>query len=160
MITPYTPENKVSLGLQYEFQLSSGASVTPRIDASYADDVHSNPANAPTNLIEGYTVVNGNVTSRTTNDIWRVALENPKGTLARHEAAGVVSRMGAPRPRGSQAVSKRGDEASGARRANSRSLGESAGPAQDRLGLAVGWRWSDSVRGPAAARDLSAANTV
>ena len=38
MITPYTPETKASIGLQYGFALGGGGTFTPRLDASYTDD--------------------------------------------------------------------------------------------------------------------------
>jgi iron complex outermembrane receptor protein len=75
MITPYTPENKASFGLQYEFTLGNGGTVTPRIDAFYTDQMYANAVNAPTNLIEDYTVVNGRLTWRSGTDEWQVALE-------------------------------------------------------------------------------------
>ena len=74
MITPYTPENKFSLGAQYEFEAGRGT-LTPRIDASFQDDVFSNATNAPQNLIESYTLVNARLTWRSMNEDWRLALE-------------------------------------------------------------------------------------
>ena len=52
MITPYTPEDKWSLGAQYEFALGSGGTFTPRIDVSYQGEVYSFAVNAPTNFID------------------------------------------------------------------------------------------------------------
>jgi iron complex outermembrane recepter protein len=75
MITPYTPENKWSLGAQYEFGLGNGASLTPRIDVAYTGEVFANAVNAPTNLIEDYTIVNARLTWRSADDAWQVALE-------------------------------------------------------------------------------------
>ena len=75
MITPYTPENKASFGLQYDFGLAAGGTLTPRVDASYTDQVYSDAVNAPTNLIDAVTVVNARVTWRSMSDQWQVALE-------------------------------------------------------------------------------------
>jgi iron complex outermembrane receptor protein len=75
MITPYTPENKASFGLQYAFGLSKGGTFTPRFDIAYTDDVFSNAVNAPTNLIEAYTLLNARLTWRSAQDAWEVALE-------------------------------------------------------------------------------------
>jgi iron complex outermembrane receptor protein len=75
MISPYTPENKVSLGLQYSFNLAGGGTVTPRIDVAYTDSVYADANNAPTNFIDSYTVANMRLTWRSANDDWRVALE-------------------------------------------------------------------------------------
>jgi iron complex outermembrane receptor protein len=75
MITPYTPEAKWSLGLQYAFTLGSGGTLTPRIDASFQDDVYANAVNAPTNFIEDYTLVNARVTWESVDGMWQLALE-------------------------------------------------------------------------------------
>jgi iron complex outermembrane receptor protein len=75
MITPYTPENKASFGLQYDFPLGGGGTITPRIDASYTDQVYSDAVNAPTNLIDAYTLVNARLTWRSAEDQWEVAFE-------------------------------------------------------------------------------------
>jgi iron complex outermembrane receptor protein len=75
MVSPYTPESKASLGLQYDFSVGGGGTLTPRLDVAYTDQVYSNAVNAPTNLIDGYTVVNGRLTWRSVDDVWRVALE-------------------------------------------------------------------------------------
>jgi len=75
MTAPYTPENKVSLGLQYAFNVGGGGSLTPRLDFAYTDSVYANAQNAPTNLIDSYTTVNGRLTWRSMNEDWQVALE-------------------------------------------------------------------------------------
>jgi iron complex outermembrane receptor protein len=75
MITPYTPENKASFGLQYAFSLAGGGTLTPRLDVAYTDEVYSNAVNAPTNLIGDYTLVNARVTWRSAQDVWSIALE-------------------------------------------------------------------------------------
>jgi iron complex outermembrane receptor protein len=76
MITPYTPENKASLGLQYQFGLgTSRGTITPRIDVSYTDEVYGNAVNDVTNLIDAYTLVNARLTWRSLDDAWQVSLE-------------------------------------------------------------------------------------
>jgi iron complex outermembrane receptor protein len=80
MVSPYTPESKASLGLQYDFTLGGGGTVTPRIDVAYTDQVYSNAANAPTNLIDAYTLVNARLTWRSMDDAWQVALEGTNVT--------------------------------------------------------------------------------
>lgn len=75
MITPYTPENKASVGLSYVFTLANGGTVTPRIDVGYTDQVYANAVNAPTNLIDAYTLVNTRLMWRSANEDWQVALE-------------------------------------------------------------------------------------
>jgi iron complex outermembrane receptor protein len=73
-ITPYTPEVKWSLGVEYEFTGAYG-SITPRIDASYQDDVFTEPHNSQQGMIEAYTLVNGRITWRAPDDTWSLALE-------------------------------------------------------------------------------------
>jgi len=75
MISPYTPENKASLGVQYRFGLKGGGTVTPRLDEVYTDQVYSNAANAPTNLIPAYTLTNIRVTWRGAKELWETSLE-------------------------------------------------------------------------------------
>ena len=41
MISPFTPENKASVGMQYEFGLGKHGSITPRLDVAYTDQVYS-----------------------------------------------------------------------------------------------------------------------
>jgi iron complex outermembrane receptor protein len=75
MVSPYTPESKASLGLQYGFSVGPGGTLTPRLDVAYTDDVFSNAVNAPTNRIDGYTLVNARLTWESMSDVWEVALE-------------------------------------------------------------------------------------
>jgi iron complex outermembrane receptor protein len=75
MVTPYTPENKVSLGLQYAFPLNAGGTFTPRIDVSYQDQMYADANNRPTNLIGSYTLVNARLTWRSAQEAWELALE-------------------------------------------------------------------------------------
>ena len=75
MITPYTPEDKASLGIQYAFALSGGGTFTPRLDVAYTSEVFSNAVNAPTNFIDAYTTSNARLTWRSANDAWEAALE-------------------------------------------------------------------------------------
>jgi len=75
MIAPYTPETKMSFGLQYEFMLRNKGTVTPRIDASYTDQVYAQAVNAPTNLIPAYTLLNTRITWHAPNNPWQFAVE-------------------------------------------------------------------------------------
>jgi iron complex outermembrane recepter protein len=76
MIAPYTPETKASIGLQYEFGLGTNrGTITPRIDASYTDQIYAQAVNAPTNLIDAVTLLNARLTWRSVSDEWQVALE-------------------------------------------------------------------------------------
>jgi iron complex outermembrane receptor protein len=56
--------------------LQTYGSLTPRIDASYQSSMYSNPHNAPTNYLAGYTVANARLSWLSAgNETWRVALE-------------------------------------------------------------------------------------
>ena len=69
------PETKWSLGAQYEVLLGERGSITPRIDASYQGDLYTTGSNAPTNLIEAYTLVNARLTWRNLDGDWETSLE-------------------------------------------------------------------------------------
>ena len=75
MITPYTPEDKASLGIQYGFMLPGGGTFTPRLDIAYTSEVYSNAVNAPTNFIDAYTLSNARLTWRSATEAWEAALE-------------------------------------------------------------------------------------
>jgi iron complex outermembrane recepter protein len=75
MITPYTPETKASVGLQYAFSLGAGATLTPRLDVSYQDEIYGNAVNAPTNFIDAVTLTNARLTWESADEAWQAALE-------------------------------------------------------------------------------------
>ncbi|MEE8344776.1 MAG: hypothetical protein V3R35_05525, partial [Woeseiaceae bacterium] len=76
MITAYTPELKWSAGVQYGWEIGTSGSLTARIDASYQDEIFTDPTNRRgTNLIEDYTLVNGRLTWRSADDTWETSLE-------------------------------------------------------------------------------------
>jgi len=74
MVAPFTPETKWSMGVQYEWPLASGGSVSARLDTAFTDDMYANPNNAPTNLIENYTLSTARLTW-TGMDGWEAGLE-------------------------------------------------------------------------------------
>lgn len=71
----YVPEQKWSLGAQYEFSLGDAGSLTPRIDVTYQGDLFTNGTNGPTNLIKAYTLANARITWRTENGDWDTSFE-------------------------------------------------------------------------------------
>ena len=76
MISPYTPENKWSIGAQYEYTMGNGlGTLTPRIDANWQDDIYADANNRPTNLIPSHALVNARVTWRSPDDDWEVAAQ-------------------------------------------------------------------------------------
>jgi len=71
MITPYTPEDKWAVGAQYTIPTSLGEFMF-RADASYMSKVYADPTNGPTNLIDGYTLVNGVIRWNAPDDAWSI----------------------------------------------------------------------------------------
>ncbi len=72
----FTPRWKWSAGAQYEIPLGGNAgSLTPRVDAAYQGDIHTNPINRDSNLIESYVLANARLTWRNEGEDLEVALE-------------------------------------------------------------------------------------
>lgn len=74
MVTPFTPEEKYSLGVQYDFPLANGASIGLRLDGSYQSDIYAEPVNADYNLIESRTVYNTRIAYHSADDAWETSL--------------------------------------------------------------------------------------
>ena len=74
-LSRYTPETKASVGLQYAFSLGAGATLTPRLDVSYQDEIYGNAVNAPTNFIDAVTLSNARLTWQSADEAWQAALE-------------------------------------------------------------------------------------
>jgi iron complex outermembrane receptor protein len=84
MKTPYTPELTWSAGIQYEFGLPSGGSLTARVDASYQDEVYTQAVNylqaqpindRKTAWIDDYTLSHLRLTWRSAGGDWETALD-------------------------------------------------------------------------------------
>jgi iron complex outermembrane receptor protein len=76
MVTPYTPELKWAMGIQYGINLSDGGRFNVRLDASYQDEVFTNATNDRAyNLIEDYTLANARFWWESADDDWEFALE-------------------------------------------------------------------------------------
>ena len=67
-------DNKYSLGIQYEIYYANGSSLTPRLDYAYQSEYHTNVVFADSNLVEGYGLLNGRLTWRSTGQDWEVSL--------------------------------------------------------------------------------------
>lgn len=74
-VTPYTPRNKASLGIQYEIQLGGIGSLTPRIDTSYQSTVYGDVNNTALETIAGYTLVSGRLSWSSPEKSWEASLE-------------------------------------------------------------------------------------
>jgi iron complex outermembrane receptor protein len=74
MITPYTPELKASIGLQYSREIGIGQFIF-RVDAAYTDEMYGYAINEPTNLLPDYTIGNARLTWRSSDRNWDTSLE-------------------------------------------------------------------------------------
>jgi len=72
---PFTPKWKASVGAQYEIDLGSAGSLTPRFDASYQGTIFTNATNRPTNRIDAYTLANARLTWRNAEGDLDLSLE-------------------------------------------------------------------------------------
>ena len=72
MITPYTPETKWALGLQYTFPMTSVGEFMVRLDANYMDEQYADPTNRPVSRIEDYTLTNLIARWTAPDDAWQI----------------------------------------------------------------------------------------
>lgn len=75
MSTPYAPENKYSLGAQYEIPLGGSGYLTPRLDLSHQSSLYTAVVNDWTSRVPGYTLLNGRLTWQQADGQWQVSLE-------------------------------------------------------------------------------------
>ena len=78
MITPYTPEEKYSLGLMWEGNMGDAGTLMIRGDAAYQSDVQSAAINqlvSGATRVPAYTVVNARMAWKAPKDTWEAALE-------------------------------------------------------------------------------------
>lgn len=74
MITPYTPEEKFSLGIQYNFPASERGGLHVRLDATHQGEVYTVPTNDPLNLIDSYTITNARLWWDSPDQDWSIEL--------------------------------------------------------------------------------------
>jgi iron complex outermembrane receptor protein len=76
MKTPYTPDWKWSLGVQYEIDMGGWGSLTPRFDVNYQAAEFTNPINDPTwNQIAQYTIANFRILYKAPTGGWSASME-------------------------------------------------------------------------------------
>jgi iron complex outermembrane recepter protein len=75
MTTPYVPDNKYSVGIQYEFNLGNAAKLTPRLDYSYRSKMQTIAINTPDTWIDDLSLVNFRLTWQSPSTEWSAALE-------------------------------------------------------------------------------------
>jgi iron complex outermembrane receptor protein len=79
MYSPRTPEWNYGLGIEYQFQLGAGATLTPRLDWTYQSDIWftTNPVAGIVNEEDGrqpaYDVFNARVTWASADNRWTVS---------------------------------------------------------------------------------------
>jgi iron complex outermembrane receptor protein len=71
---PFTPRWQYSAGIQYDAQLGSHGTLSPRLDLSHVDAFFQQPANALLNTVPGRTLLNASLTWRSPDQDWSVAL--------------------------------------------------------------------------------------
>ncbi len=73
---PFTPENAVSIGAQYRFELGKGyGTLTPRVDYSWQDDTYTSALNTTGESVPAYSLVNYRLTWRSDDLKWQAAIE-------------------------------------------------------------------------------------
>jgi iron complex outermembrane receptor protein len=75
MITPYTPEDKASVGLMWEGDVGDRGTVLARVDWSYTSEQFAEPINRPTGRVPGYGFANARLAWRSASGDWESALE-------------------------------------------------------------------------------------
>lgn len=73
-VQPGFQPDKYSLGAQYQWPVTSGASITPRLDYSYNSGYFTNANNDPNSWLSGYHLLNGRITYQNDPGKWDVAL--------------------------------------------------------------------------------------
>ena len=71
----FTPKWKGSLGAQWEFPFSGGASLTPRVDVVYQGSFTTRIPVTDRSTVDSYTVTNARLTWRSASSQWESALE-------------------------------------------------------------------------------------
>jgi iron complex outermembrane receptor protein len=74
MTTPYVPDDKYSLGIQYEFQFANSATLTPRLDYSYRSEMQTLAINTPDTWIDDLSLVNLRLAWQSPTDEWSAVL--------------------------------------------------------------------------------------
>ncbi|MEO6041183.1 MAG: TonB-dependent receptor [Croceibacterium sp.] len=104
--TPYTPKWTYSGGIQYDYDMNNGASLTFRLDGAYQSDIFTTSENSPFSRIDSYFLANGRIAYTAPGGEWQVYGEvknlfNKYYFLSKQDASGslgIVSGMpGLPR---------------------------------------------------------------
>jgi iron complex outermembrane recepter protein len=75
MQSPFSPEWKYSVGIQYEVLLGAMGSLTPRVDWSYSSDFYGTAVNTELGHVPGHHLANARLTWRQADGKWQSSLE-------------------------------------------------------------------------------------
>ena len=73
-ISPYTAEFTASASISYGIDMGNSGIVTPRFDMTHQSEMYSEANNAPTSLIEGYTLFNAALGWESSDGDWGASL--------------------------------------------------------------------------------------
>jgi iron complex outermembrane recepter protein len=74
-IAPYSPKAKGTIGVQYNIDMGTLGSVTPRLDETYTSRVFFDPQNLITSSQGGYSLMNGHLTYAPSEGKWTTTLD-------------------------------------------------------------------------------------
>jgi iron complex outermembrane receptor protein len=74
-VAPFMPENKASIGAQYEWALGNGSTLSTRADWSFQSEIFTNGNNQLTNRIGGYGIYNARLVWRSADGDLDIGLE-------------------------------------------------------------------------------------
>ena len=75
MDSPFSPDLKYSLGVQYEFDMGDAGSLTPRVDYSYSSEFYGTAVNSQLGLVPGHSLTNARLTWKQADGRWQSSLE-------------------------------------------------------------------------------------
>lgn len=88
----YTPENSFAIGTQYEFQLGDLGTLTPRIDYTWRDKVHTdNHPDMPFSTEPSLGLLNAYLTYQSPSSDWTARLEATNLTDEEYYVSRVIS---------------------------------------------------------------------
>jgi iron complex outermembrane recepter protein len=74
MDTIYTPEEERAIGIQYDFDLPNGSTLTPRLDYHYRSEIQTSAINTPLTLLDDLSLVNFRLAWQSATDEWSAVL--------------------------------------------------------------------------------------
>lgn len=74
-ITPYTPKLSYSFGVQYDYEMESGDTLTARFDGSYQSKIYTTSENTTWSKMDGRFIGNGRLSWNNNAGDWKMSLE-------------------------------------------------------------------------------------